>query len=334
MSSIQELKNGFRAQVAIKGQRASETFATKNDAKAWAAKKETEFRAAASGKTDKTKTLRDAFTRYSEEISTTRKGWKWEQTRLAAFGRTDGQRTGLPLSLRLVAVTPAHIAQWRDARLGEVKAGTVLRELGLLGGVFEVARREWGWIEGNPVRDIKGPASPQHRERVISRREIKAMLRSLDYRPGRPTMSMTGIVALIFLAALRTGMRSGELTALKWADYAGTYARLHTSKTGPGRDVPVSAKARRIFAMAQAADPDTVFPVSASTRDTIFRRAKTRAGLSGFTFHDARHTAATWIATGGKLTLMELCKMFGWRDPKHALIYFNPTATDLAGKLD
>jgi len=31
--------------------------------------------------------------------------------------------------------------------------------------------------------------------------------------------------------------------------------------------------------------------------------------------------------------LLELCKMFGWSDPKMAMIYFNPSANDLANKL-
>lgn len=40
-----------------------------------------------------------------------------------------------------------------------------------------------------------------------------------------------------------------------------------------------------------------------------------------------------WIGRSGKLQLLELCKMFGWSDPKMAMIYFNPSADDLANKL-
>jgi hypothetical protein len=76
-----------------------------------------------------------------------------------------------------------------------------------------------------------------------------------------------------------------------------------------------------------------VYRTKASNIDVLFRAAKTRAGLSGCVWHDTRHTAATWIGSTGRLNLMEFCKMFGWRDPRHAMIYFNPTASDLAGKL-
>jgi len=84
-------------------------------------------------------------------------------------------------------------------------------------------------------------------------------------------------------------------------------------------------------------DREDVFLLGPGTRDAIFRRARERAGLSGFTFHDARHTAATRIGASvgqpGRLSFPEFVKVFGWRDPKHALIYVNPTADALADKL-
>ena len=74
-----------------------------------------------------------------------------------------------------------------------------------------------------------------------------------------------------------------------------------------------------------------------TTLDALFRRAKAKAGLPDIHFHDSRHTAAPRIgrAVGqpGRLSFPEFCKVFGWRDPKHALIYVNPTAEELADKL-
>jgi len=72
---------------------------------------------------------------------------------------------------------------------------------------------------------------------------------------------------------------------------------------------------------------------TAGSIDTHFRNAKGRAGLSGFTFHDSRHTAATWIGRSGKLQLVELCRMFGWSNPRMAMVYFNATAEDMANRL-
>lgn len=57
---------------------------------------------------------------------------------------------------------------WRDARLKEVARSTVLREMTLVGYALETARREWGWLSANPMRDVTKPAEPDHRERIIS----------------------------------------------------------------------------------------------------------------------------------------------------------------------
>lgn len=67
------------------------------------------------------------------------------------------------------------------------------------------------------------------------------------------------------------------------------------------------------------------------TVDALFRRARDRAGLSGFTFHDARHTAATRLA--GKLDVLTLCKVFGWTNPAQAMAYYNPSPGEIARRM-
>lgn len=68
--------------------------------------------------------------------------------------------------------------------------------------------------------------------------------------------------------------------------------------------------------------PPNIYPAT-DTRD--------RAGLSGFVFHDTRHTAATWMAQ--KLHVLELCKVFGWKNPAQAMTYYNPKASDIATRM-
>jgi integrase len=55
--------------------------------------------------------------------------------------------------------------------------------------------------------------------------------------------------------------------------------------------------------------------------------------LAGFTFHDARHTAATRLAMGRRVDVLELCRIMGWKNPKQAMVYFNPTASQIAARL-
>lgn len=327
MATPVKTATGYRLQICVKGQRDSASFPTKREVQQWAAQRTIEL-LAQSGGAKTTKTLADALSRYAEEVSPKRRGWRWEHLRLDAFARSI-----LPCKLRLTAITPEHIAVWRDDRLRDVSAGTVLRELTLLSAVFEVARREWRWIESNPVKIIRKPSKPAHRERLITWAEIKAILRALDHHPGSPAKSVTQSIALCFLAALRTGMRAGELAGLTWDRYHDHYARLELTKNGTARDVPLSLKARRVFERAKGFDSVLCFGVKSQTLDVLFRRARDRAGLSGFTFHDSRHVAATWLGKSGKVELMELCKIFGWKDPRFALLYFNPTVSDLAAKL-
>ncbi len=110
---------------------------------------------------------------------------------------------------------------------------------------------------------------------------------------------------------------------------------LPVTKNGEARDVPLSPGAVRLLDRLRGLERP--FPASAAVISTLFRRARDSAGLEGFTFHDARHSAATRIGATvgqrGRLSFPEFVKVFGWRDPKYALVYVNPSAADLAAKM-
>jgi integrase len=156
-------------------------------------------------------------------------------------------------------------------------------------------------------------------------------------------------MAVCFLLALRTGMRAGDLTGLTWANIHSQHAAIEIDKVGRrkgiGRDVPLSKKSIRVLNKMRGFDTLSVFSLKPQTLDSRFRDIRERVGLtvrddkgeileSTLHFHDTRHTAATWIGLSGKLTLIELCNMFGWSDPKMALRYFNPKPASIANKLD
>lgn len=322
MASIKPAPNGYRAQVYVKGKRESRCFRTRREAAAWASVREIEL---SKGDGQATNTLADALSRYAAEVSVHKRGCRWEEIRIRAF-----LKSALPVDSLIHAVTPEMIGLWRDDRLRSVGNGTVLREIGLLSAVFETARREWRWITINPVADIRKPRQPDHRETLITHQQIKAMLRSLGYSPLLPIRSVSQSIAVAFLLALRTGMRAGELCKLKWTLVFDGWCRLPVTKT-THRDVPLVPKSLRLLNKMRGFDPVHVFGVSSQTLDTLFRRARDRARLDGFVFHDTRHTAATWLAQ--ILHILDLCKMFGWEDPKHAMIYYNPKASDIAKRI-
>ena len=329
MASFKPHAKGWRAFICINYQRESATFRTKREAEIWASRRETEIRTGANLTASEKYTLAQAIERYRDEVSPTKRGHNWEFLRLNAFLRDKV----LPIHKPLTHCTSDAIGKYRDARLQLVAKSTVLRELGLLSSMLEEARREWKWIETNPVKDVRKPRAPDHRNVIITTSQIKQVLKHLDYTKDMPVRSISCACGFAFLFALRTGMRAGEICGLTWANVKDDYCILPVTKTTP-RNVPLSKKSKLILERMKGFDKDYVFGIKANTLDAMFRRARNRAKLEGFTFHDARHTAATWMVNSGKVNVLELCKIFGWSDTKQALTYFNPNVSDLSKKLD
>ncbi|WP_038486211.1 tyrosine-type recombinase/integrase [Collimonas arenae] len=334
MASIQKVNTSWKAQIAILGHRESKSFKSKREAESWAARRETEMRSAKNTPQASKYTLLDAFQKYAKEVSPEKDGERWEVLRLKAF-----ERHKLPLMKPIGEVTPDDMTEWRIDRLTVVKPGTVLREISLLSDLFESARREWRWIEQNPMRDMRKPKKPKHRETVITRPQIKRILRNLGYAKGK-VRTVSQAAACCFLLALRTGMRAGELCRLEWRFVFDGYCRLPKTKNGNVRDVPLTPKATEIIDQMRGFDADLVFGLKAQTLDAFFRRARDKAKMEGFTFHDSRHTAATWISGRMKSTnipvqqaVFDLCKMFGWTKLDQALVYYNASAADIAKRI-
>lgn len=311
----------WRVQFMVNNVRDGGTFATKREAEHYQASRKTSLLTAKEQGLGAVKTLVDALDEYGLKVSPTKRGCSKELIRLAAF-----KKQKLPLNKPLSQVSTADLVVWRDSRLKVNARGSVLRDITLLGNVFEVARREWQWIRENPMKDVKKPANPDHRKRTITGSEIRSMLRSMGYKPI--IRSVSNACAHCFLMALSTGMRAGELTSLKWADVHEHHVVLHTSKTGVGRDVPLSSVAKRLLERMRRWDDVLVFGVTSQSLDALFRKYRDRAGLSGFTFHDSRRNAATRISK--KVNPLMLTRIFGWTDPKMAMTYYAPSPEEMS----
>lgn len=355
MAYIRKTASGYRAEIEIKGVRKSKSFDTKREAQIWAASEETQINQSASLAPRSKYTLRQALEKYRDEICQRNQGAAWEQIRINAFLE---HSDWLPLDKKIGDVDTDDFSRFRDERLKTVKPGTVLREFGILSGMMGVVRKEWKWITENPVADVKKPQEPPSRDRLITRSEIKGMLRECGYSPQKRVRSLTEAIAVFFLLALRTGMRAGEIASLKWADIHPRHVVIEFDKLGRrkglGRDVPLSKKAVRVLEKMRGFDTTSVFALQTQTLDARFRDIRESAGLTirdkegkidkvrTFTFHDTRHTAATWMAgkfknnkdVSAQQALLDLCKIFGWSDMKRALTYYNPKPEDMANRLD
>jgi integrase len=236
MASFRKRGQTWRAELYVDGQRDSRTFRTKAEAVAWANMREAEL----TGKALPDHTLHDALRRYAREVAPTHKGERWEIVRCR---KMEGHRIA---GKRLAALTAADLSAWRDERLRDVSGASVRREMTLLRSVLEVARREWGWLRVNPLGDVKRPASPASRKRRISQDEIERITLALGYDGGVP-QNASQRVALAFLFAIETAMRSGEIVGLRWQDLGDKLARLPMTKNGDAREVPLNAEAREII---------------------------------------------------------------------------------------
>jgi integrase len=103
------------------------------------------------------------------------------------------------------------------------------------------------------------------------------------------------------------------------------------TKNGYARDVPLSKTARAIIEEMRGVDPVKVFTISSAVLDATFRKARFRAGLSGFTFHDARATAITRMSK--KVDILTLARVSGHRDLKQLQVYYRESASDIAARL-
>lgn len=320
----------WRVQIEIGGVRDSGTFDTKREADEWNARRTLELKADGKAGPGARKTLLDTLRRYADEVTPKKRGKAKELIRLMAFEDTEKHKH-LPLKKLLKDVTSDDLGKWRDHRLKLNARGAVLRDIGLLSAVMTTARKEWKWIKANPVHDVSKPANPDHRERLISGLEVRKVLRQLGH--AKEVRSVSQAVAYAFLLALATGMRAGEICGLRWSRVRPDYVVLvaDETKTGKSRDVPLSPVAQRIIKRMHGWDKESVFCLQSQTLDTLFRRARDRAKLSGFTFHDSRHTACTRLAR--KVDVLDLCKIMGWVKTTQALTYYNPKASDLARRI-
>ncbi|MFW1767127.1 tyrosine-type recombinase/integrase [Acinetobacter bereziniae] len=316
MATYQKRKKGITATVRIKPHPSqSQTFTTMRDAKAWAQELELKLKNEKKGDFDHI-LFRDALEEYRDNISISKKGVVRERTRINQFLKI--MNVDIPLS----DVDFDYLVKYRESRLEEVSSMTVRREMQVLGAIFTWCVDTKLYLKESPMHKVRLPKASDHRERVILDYEIEQLLPFLNNE-----------LKAIFLLALETGMRQSEICGLEWEriHLDKSFLFLKTTKNGRSREVPLSTKAKDILVELGVKKSGKLFKYDANYASYDFMKARIEAKLLDIVFHDTRHTAATNIAL--KLPLLDLCKMFGWTDPKRAMIYYNPTSTEIASRL-
>lgn len=201
----------------------------------------------------------------------------------------------------LRSITAENVSRFvAELRVGTVKntgapisPATVNRYLALLKTMFQKGI-EWGRLEANPASLVKKLKEPPPRDRILTKDEA-----------GRLLAAAEGDFRAILIVALGTGMRRGEILALRWKDVDLTMGIITVamSKSGKARRIPMSgAVAEALGAVSRRGEFVFWNPETRTHRKdvkTAFHLACARAKITGFRFHDLRHTALTWMLRSG-----------------------------------
>ncbi|HAH31891.1 MAG TPA: hypothetical protein DCL44_06210 [Elusimicrobia bacterium] len=184
---------------------------------------------------------------------------------------------------KLNAITPFMVQEMRNKIKETRTIATANRYHAILKSIFNRAR-EWRLFYGeNPATVIKIERETPNRLRYLSREEITRLLEACSPR-------LFPVVAF----ALLTGMRRGEILALKWedVDLEQRIVYLTETKSGRPREIPIMDKLYDLLVpMRQVSGP--VFKIPTITLRRHYDKALKLSGIVNFHFHDLRHTFAS-----------------------------------------
>lgn len=275
---------------------------------------------------------------------------------------TGRQASGVPRA------APSKTRRSRDA---------VRRDLRVLGGVLKLARKR-GWIAHDPMADVEKIAAPRASGdfNVLDPTQVEAVARAVENgwtavkagprnrtrvtpSAARRLTEERRAAAVVHAAMIRfaayTGLRLGELRALRWRDidFAGAVVHVRRNaptsakagtvkapKSGLVRSVPLSDSAARladeVYKRRADAPDDLVF---ASPSGGLIDGGKVRdafyAGLDAcdlghlrekrenpITFHDLRHSFGT-VAVAGGAQLLQVQAWLGHSDISTTMRYLH-----------
>jgi integrase len=228
-------------------------------------------------------------------------------------------------------------------RSEEKAAKTIVNAYKLLSQIFTFAIKK-GWCTENPCKSVKAPRLQKSKEiRFLSQYELSALLRAVD--PEKGIFGDTD--RALYLTAAMSGLRQGELLALRWRDVDWEASRIRVRRnyvrghwvtpksTAGSRAVPlidmVAGELDRHYKRSPyQGDDDLVFAhpekgtvLSHRALSERFKKALKAAGVRPVRFHDLRHTFGTCIAADGKVAPRTLQEWMGHGDLKTTMIYLD-----------
>jgi len=223
--------------------------------------------------------------------------------------------------LYLTDITPVIISEYKVKRRAEgASPRTINYELTLMSHAFNIAIKEWEWVNDNPVKRVKKERVHNTIERWLSLEEEERLLK----------VSPKWLQDIIIFA-IHTGLRQSELLNLKWSqvDMNRQTITISEQKNGGIDTLPLSQTAMHVLRERESVSSganDYVFPNSVNrrrgNRDLLkaFYVAMKRAEIENFRFHDLRHTFATRLVQQG-VGIFEVQKLGRWKNTSMVMRY-------------
>ena len=241
--------------------------------------------------------------------------------------------------MRVEDITAPMIEQWlgglQHQRNDELRLSNRSRNkiLVVLHGVFQRACRVWGLPLNPAAQAERHPQTASGDIDVFTPQDIYALARSADSEQD----------TAVFIVAAFTGLRMGELRALRWrdVDFAAHVIRVRSSYANGVTTTPKSGKLRSVPLVDAAAewlarldrerashdDGQLVFAeldgshLSDGRLRWRYAKALERAGLRPLRFHDLRHTFGSLAIS--RADIVEVQSWTGHSDVKTTMRYLH-----------
>jgi integrase len=226
----------------------------------------------------------------------------------------------------LAKISSQQIEDFKLKRAQKVSRGTTDKDLAVLKALFNwcIAHR---LAVSNPVRRVKLFHEDNSRLRYLTRKEYDRLIDA-----ARTIKTSPYLEEKIVLAA-HTGLRRGSLFNLRWeqVDLANRVMRIPRTKNGRPLSLPLNATAlKTLKALDEAKTPESLYvfahksgPKAGEPVQDVkngFHAALELAGIEDFTWHDLRHTFASWLMMRGA-SLRSLAELLGHQSMKMTMRY-------------
>lgn len=332
MASIRKRGKRYQVRVCIDGTKDAATFATLQEAKAWAETMEVRLNEDDGSLFMKAKRMSFAeLTRqYIDQVCPYHKSGKNEARRLRyIISHPWAQESVLAITWEEIRQYLEGLTDGSKSQSGKPLNPSTVRQAGMLiSGVYTWAKDEIFPFLVNPVRQKYLPRASPGRDRRMTEEEEIRLVEGFRQAP-------TPYYLYAFLFAITSTMRYSEIFALTWqqVNLEEGIVSLSDGKTG-ARKVPLAAEARELLGQVpRKRGDDHVFPVRKESFRIYFNRMLRRYGIKNLRFHDMRHEGASrWAMRMGNIYLLQ--KVTGHRTLSMLNRYVNMELGEVVAAMD